>query len=331
MTGTQDHAPISKADDHRDPWAAYWATGALHSCASSFDGNYGGAIAAFWHAVFSTLAAGDRVLDVACGNGALGRLLVQQTPDASIGCDAVDLAPLSPRWLADAPPAQAKRIRFHPQTPAEQLPFEDGRFALAVSQYGIEYTDMEHSVAELLRVTRRPGRIALLLHHERSRPVSLARDEIAHLDWLFAEDGLLASVARIVPIVVRASTAQGRAALAHDPVAERERQRFNELQRELGTRAASALCPDVLYEVRDALGRVLALAGQAGAQHAAAALEALRGSLSDGRRRLADLCRCALDEQALQRLQARLGGHCRTDELVHSGWLMGYSLEVRVD
>jgi len=317
---------MTEAADRRRAWDGYWAGGALHSCAGSFDGNYGGAIAAFWRQAFAELQPGERVLDVACGNGPLARLLLDCRPDTTIRCDAVDLATPSPRWLAEAEPSQAARVSFHAGVAAEALPFEDGSFALVVSQYGLEYTETGRSVAELRRVAARPGRIALLTHHAQSRPVALAHDEIGHLDWLCAADGLLACAQRIFPILERARTPEGRQQLALDADAERERLTFNALQRDLSRRAQRAPCPDVLYEVRDAAAALFARASASGAGDAHAGLDALRLQLAHSRLRLADLCRCALDADGVAALAARLAPGTRVAEVHVDGHLMGWTL-----
>lgn len=322
--------PFDDAAARQRAWAGYWRSGALHSCATSFQGNYGGAIAAFWRAAFDGLEAGDRVLDLAAGNGALSQLLVEHRAEADIGCDAVDLAPVAPAWVAALPAAQRERLRFHGGTPAEALPFEAGRFALVVSQYGLEYTDLESSVAELLRVLRRPARAALLVHHAASRPVGLAHDEIGHLDWLLAPDGLLDTAAAMLPLLARASTADGRAALAQDAPALARRRRFNELQQALARRASGAPCPDVLFETREAIAVLLDIAARRGAAEAQARLPALREALAHSRVRLADLCRCALDEAAVTALGQRFAtlGAARIEPLHEAGWLMGWTLRI---
>ena len=40
MTAPGEHP--ENRDDRRAVWSRYWAGGALHSCGSSFDGNYSG-------------------------------------------------------------------------------------------------------------------------------------------------------------------------------------------------------------------------------------------------------------------------------------------------
>ena len=52
-------------------WSDYWAGGALHSCAGSYAGNYGGAIAAFWREIFADLPADATVTTPAVARGSL--------------------------------------------------------------------------------------------------------------------------------------------------------------------------------------------------------------------------------------------------------------------
>src|SRR5690606_25378306 len=139
-------------DARRQAWSSYWAHGALHSLEGSFEGGYGGSIRRFWEGAFEALEAGDRVLDVGTGNGPLPALLCELRADGAMpAVDAVDLANLAPRWLDGAPEACRERIRFHEGVQAEELPFDDGAFSLAMSQYGIEYSDLDRSLAELAR------------------------------------------------------------------------------------------------------------------------------------------------------------------------------------
>lgn len=322
--------PTSDPEASRGAWTRYWRSGALHSCAGSYAGNYDGAIGSFWSRAWARLGPGDRVLDLASGNGALPRLLLDRVDDPGVGCDAVDLAPVGPAWVEQLPAVQRSRLAFHGGTPAESLPFAGGSHALVTSQYGLEYTDLDRSVPELLRVLRRPGRVALLLHHAASRPVALARDELGHIDWLRAPQGLLDAAAALLEPMARSATAAGRQSLASDAEAGRRRERFNLLQRELDARSASSVCPDVLHETREGLAAVLDCAVREGAPAAAARLGALDDHLGDSRLRLADLLRCALDERGLAALLARFRGasSIETGTVTERGWLMGWTVEM---
>ena len=100
---------------------------------------------------------GESVLDVACGTGNLA------LPAARIGASvtAVDIAP---NLLAQA---QASAVRERLSIAfdlgnAEHLPYADGTFQTVVTMFGAMFAGRpERATAELLRVTRSGGRIAM--------------------------------------------------------------------------------------------------------------------------------------------------------------------------
>jgi ubiquinone/menaquinone biosynthesis C-methylase UbiE len=101
------------------------------------------------------LRAGERVLDVAAGNGnatlAAARRFAQVTSTDYVGA-------LLERG-AERAAAERLPVTFQ-VADAEALPFADGSFDVALSTFGVMFTpDQETSVAELSRVVRRGGRI----------------------------------------------------------------------------------------------------------------------------------------------------------------------------
>jgi ubiquinone/menaquinone biosynthesis C-methylase UbiE len=288
-------------------------------------------IARFWHERLSALPAGARVLDIATGNGALPRLLLDACPDAAVVCDAVDLAAIQPAWLADLPGTQRARLRFHGGCAAEALPFGDGSFDLVVSQYGLEYSDLERSLPEVRRVLAPGGRIAFVMHHAEARPVQLAAIEIDHIEWLLAPGGLLDTARQLLPAMAQAGSAEGRAVLARDARANALRDDFNMLQRQMDARAAATGGDgaDVLDEARQATAGLFALAAQQGA---AAALQAWQGTqqwLQDAALRLRELRAHALDAGGLQAVADALApatGRLQIGTLVERQHLMGWAL-----
>jgi SAM-dependent methyltransferase len=103
------------------------------------------------------LRAGERVLDVAAGNGnatlAAARRFAQVT-----STDYVDALLDRGRERALA---ERLVIAFR-QADAEALPFEAGSFDVALSTFGVMFTpDQEAAAAELCRVVRPGGRIGL--------------------------------------------------------------------------------------------------------------------------------------------------------------------------
>ncbi len=103
------------------------------------------------------LCAGERVLDVAAGNGnatlAAARRLAEVTSTDYVGA------------LLEGGKARAAAehlpVTFR-QADAEALPFADGSFDVALSTFGVMFTpDQEKSAAEMARVVRKGGRIGL--------------------------------------------------------------------------------------------------------------------------------------------------------------------------
>jgi ubiquinone/menaquinone biosynthesis C-methylase UbiE len=101
------------------------------------------------------LRAGERVLDVAAGNGnatlAAARRFAQVTSTDYVGA----------LLECGKERAAAERLPVNFQVAdAEGLPFADASFDVALSTFGVMFTpDQETSVAELSRVVRRGGRI----------------------------------------------------------------------------------------------------------------------------------------------------------------------------
>lgn len=310
------------SNDRPQVWSRYWATGAMHSCHGSFGQRYDGAFETYWRGVADALPPGARMLDLCTGSGALPRLFAALRPaDADWRCDGVDLADLPDAGRSGL---DARRVRLHPRTSVEALPFEPASFDLVVSQYGVEYSALERAVPELLRVLRPQGRLALVLHHADGLPVRLARAECGHIDDLLAPGGLLDLGAGMQALLMRAQTAQGRAELDRDAAALALRDRFNEAQERIEREIAASPCPDVLHEARQAIVQSFQQ-GPAGPAH----LQAYRQQLKDAHLRLAELVGHALDEAALTALEAQLQAAGRATErqlLDERGQLMAWCL-----
>lgn len=309
-------------------WSRYWAHGAGHSVAGSFGERYEGAIGAWWQQVFAASPSAGAVLDLATGSGALLRLGLDHAP-ASVSFDGVDLAQVAPVWVAELPPQDSARVRVHSGVRTEQLPFADHRFNLVTSQFGIEYTDLERSMAEVRRVLRPDGALRFVLHHAGSRTPELAQAELRHIDWLLAPEGLLQTVKQLAEPFSRTATLAGRAHLARDPHANALRDRFNQLQDERAQLAASSICPDVLGQASDAVSQVLMAAAERGAAAGVDLATAFGQGLVDSRLRLHELVHHALDASGLMLLSDRLqasGMRVETGELHEREHLMAWWL-----
>ena len=127
----------------------------------------------------------------------------------------------------------------------------------------------------------------------------------------------------------QARTPAGLAALGSNPDANATRLAFNDLQDVLQARIDEGQCPDVLFEVRQAVGSIFSKASQQGLVPAREALYALHTELLHSELRLRELRDHALDEASIQRLCGALGGidKCSVDVLHDQGHLMAWTLK----
>ncbi len=103
------------------------------------------------------LRAGERVLDVAAGNGNATLAAARRNCDVT-STDYVPALLESGRRRAEA---EGQTIRFE-EADAENLPFGDGLFDVVLSTFGVMFTpDQDRAAAELVRVCRPGGRIGL--------------------------------------------------------------------------------------------------------------------------------------------------------------------------
>ena len=101
--------------------------------------------------------AGERILDVAAGNGNASLAAARRHARVT----STDRVPRQLRKAAARASAEGVEISCE-IADAESLPFADGAFDVALSTFGVMYTAQHVRAAqELLRVTRRGGRIGL--------------------------------------------------------------------------------------------------------------------------------------------------------------------------
>jgi SAM-dependent methyltransferase len=247
--------------------------------------------------------------------------------------DAVDLAAIAPEWPAQLAPALRERLHFHPATAVERLPLADASIDLAISQFGLEYTALPAALAELHRVLKPTGgRIALIVHASESLIVRQARTELDHVRWA-QKSTLLEHAAAMCAPMSRLTSAAGREALRKDTEANALRARFNQSMQALATRAEAADCPDLLFELLQAIAAAMEACARSG--DAAAGRETiahLGQGLHDNAGRLSELVTCAQDRAQAEVMLAPIGVELESCEPVRfaGGELLGWGLQGRL-
>lgn len=315
-------------DARRQAWSTYWAQGALHSCVGSFDGQYSGAIGAFWDDILAGIGAGARVLDLATGNGALP-LRLWNRHGANVRVDAVDLATVAPPWYQ---PGEYTSITFHPGVSMEALPFADDSHDWVVSQYGFEYADREAALDESLRVLAPQGRLAFVMHHAESVLVAVGREELANIRRLLAPDGLVQAARHAIPWIARAR--QGVSGVAGQPDALRARTAYNDAMGRLADAIAASSVPDALVEARQWVHGLLSGTQPADAQVALRALDGYRDNLAGAAVRTGEMLDQALDAAQVDAIVARLkaarpGATVEARPLRQAEGVLGWALTCR--
>jgi SAM-dependent methyltransferase len=176
-------------------WNQYWHYDRIASC---FDGagaaNYDESIAAGWRGFFEALPAEARILDLCTGNGAAA--LIAAETGRRFAVTAVDRADIDPPTYVTRHAEALAAIDFRGATEVEALPFADASFEAAVSQYGIEYSDLSRSLPELARVVAPGGRARLVIHAADGVIAAGARDMLADADLLLDDIDLAGSASR---------------------------------------------------------------------------------------------------------------------------------------
>ncbi|HMB38797.1 MAG TPA: class I SAM-dependent methyltransferase [Wenzhouxiangellaceae bacterium] len=159
-----------------ESWDRYWKSGRGAACQADDDGLYAGVINDRWTRLFSSLDGPNRILDLACGNGALARIAARSDSASQIEMHCVDAASIRPDF--SEPGADLSRCRQYPKTRNEQLPFAARMFDGCVSQYGFEYGEPESTVTEVARVLKPGGWVHLICHWAAGDIARDADDEV---------------------------------------------------------------------------------------------------------------------------------------------------------
>jgi SAM-dependent methyltransferase len=195
--------PAAPAPDPRaiQDWQRFWQDAGVDGCTATLPPAVAASISGGWQALLGCVPPTMRLLDVACGRGAILALARAQGFTDVCGVDLVA--------IDDGDPAITGGVD------AAQLPFADQSFDIVTSQFGIEYAGLLNAGLEAARVARQ--HLWLLLHAAEGPIAAQAREQLDQMSWLRDEEDAFALIKAPDParlqalrdrIVVRAETAE---------------------------------------------------------------------------------------------------------------------------
>jgi len=206
-------------------WSQYWSQGHKTSFGGSFKGCYEGVLKQSWLKVFSTFNRGDKILDLCTGNGSLPRLAYESMSNFSeINFSGVDYATVDP----DDTFLKLSNVDFKFDCNIEKLPYDSLQFDHVISNYGIEYSNLEKSLAEVSRVLKPTGSVTFVCHVNTSRIFLENANELTLLTYLLKPDGLISCLGSLASALDKKVVNQDTATLNEiDMSAEQYRKELN--------------------------------------------------------------------------------------------------------
>jgi ubiquinone/menaquinone biosynthesis C-methylase UbiE len=169
-------------------WSQYWQQGNKTSFGESLKNGYKGNLKKEWENVFSKLQPNHCVLDLCTGNLSLIRIAAQSLDTfEQVNFTGVDYANIEANSFVDS----HCNVSLIPRVNIENLPCEDSSFDRVISNFGIEYSNLDKSINEVYRVLKPKGRIDLVCHHEESSLIKASSKELAFMNDLLMEYGIL--------------------------------------------------------------------------------------------------------------------------------------------
>ena len=287
-------------------WTNYWHEDAN---INSFGlDNYDNDVALFWQQQLQAEKY-TSILDLACGNGAISWLAndilnKQQNTTAITGIDFSDIRPFE---RLNRNPDDYPMLSFMGNTKLESLPFADNSHDAAISQYGIEYSNLTDSIAELSRVLKPVSKIHFIVHSQDSEIVQQSLHSLKQYEIILKEVQLHLELLTMDKIIgAETDTAKLRtnpAFIAQSEVIQKKMFLIDHVIR--NGKSVQAL---LNYKLR-LMECVSEQAITRGPEGRAAAIDRARKSLGDYINRIKDLTKIALSEARISELSSLLESH----------------------
>jgi ubiquinone/menaquinone biosynthesis C-methylase UbiE len=286
---------VAVSDEKFHVWDAYWHDNRIQSIGASADPQLLATLEKYWAGVVLRLTPGTAILDIACGNGAVGLTMARtaQAMSGALAITAIDEAMIDPPRYVPEHAGILSGIDFRPRTRMEALPFENATFDAVVSQYGFEFGNTTKALDEAARVLKPNGLLTFLALPAHSPAVQSAKKAVKQARYLLRDAALFDETFRILQ------------AFYEEPLESREQkirtdlERFNaEVEKAVAQFDAGEI--DVVFAIIMGLNKIFVDRKSATAEAQMMAIETVRTGLAQYAARAQVTAKAALTDSTLE-------------------------------
>jgi ubiquinone/menaquinone biosynthesis C-methylase UbiE len=213
----------------RNDWSAYWSQGHKTSFGNEFRHCYEGRIQEAWRDVFKTIKSESNVLDLCTGNAALLRLAEQDMANfTEVNFTGVDYANVT----ASDKFTELNNIQLLFNVDIENLPLKNNTYNVVISNYGIEYSDLSKSLAEVSRIMSDKGDVIFICHFYESVFIKSNKQELMMINAMLEKHGVLETMQGLIEALnnkrIHSTSPSGKEFIKAVEDAEQYRHRLNE-------------------------------------------------------------------------------------------------------
>ncbi len=181
-------------------WSEYWKSGNTTTFNNGLSEGYDLEIKRFWQSFFSTINSNTTIVDLGCGNGAIPSILFDISREKSVTplIYAVDYAKVSINPPSDY---NVDRFQLLPETLIEDTSIKEQSVDWVVSQYGIEYADLNRAINEVVRIGKSNVKLACIMHSEDSAILKEASLNLEHANLCYKKLNVLNNVKKLLRVI----------------------------------------------------------------------------------------------------------------------------------
>ncbi|WNZ58355.1 class I SAM-dependent methyltransferase [Microbulbifer sp. MKSA007] len=165
-----------------EQWTNFWKQGFPTSFAQVLPHSYTGKTGEYWRSTVSGLSPNSKVLDIACGNGAIALLIADEASKSGkpLEIHAADAANITPLATNKNPRNQKllEKLHFHSCMAIEKIHSLDEKFNLITSQFGFEYSNKLEAARSIEKSLESGGVFKAICHKTNSTPYRNCSDEV---------------------------------------------------------------------------------------------------------------------------------------------------------